>query len=256
MVPNGSIYFWCYSQGLRKRDWADVQAELLEAGREIRQKDERNFWNGWYNSALSSPSFSQPIVRRDVAAEATGKKWSDYPRHPFIGIPEPEARFVPCNADNRPMIKWGAGCMLREDAEALRHQVYLGENMLMQQRIVFDCDGDHDPAGLDYQAIEFWSGFIGRTHAMAKPKRVCDYGPVPEEWSHLADLPASFHITFSVDRLVPTMHFPHAHTDVVGNAGNSLRYFKNKLWNGLAPIPMDDATWDEIMSWIRSRDVK
>ena len=67
-------------------------------------------------------------------------------------------------------------------------------------------------------------------------------------------MPASFHLTFAVDRVIPTMHFSKAHMDIVGNKENSLRYLKNKIWNGIEPLPMNEAIWDDIKSYVERRN--
>ena len=49
------------------------------------------------------------------------------------------------------------------------------------------------------------------------------------------------------------MHFPEAHIDIVGNRRNSLRYMKDKRWNGLQPIEMTDEIWHELQEFVKNR---
>ena len=68
-VPSDSIYFWMYRQGLKRVPINDVYWALRQAGKEIRKKDEENYWNGWYNSTLYSGAgqvsvFNKTIDRR------------------------------------------------------------------------------------------------------------------------------------------------------------------------------------------------
>ena len=66
--------------------------------------------------------------------------------------------------------------------------------------------------------------------------------------------PVSFHLSFMVDRVIPTMHFPKAHIDIIGNQVNSLRYLKTKRWNGMVPMMMTAKIWNEITDYIRMRN--
>ena len=254
-VPEDSIYFWMYAQGLKHVSLEDIELACKVIGKDIREKDVKNYWNGWYRSDLATGGY------RDVFAIHEDKKkpyfemeWSDYPIHPYLGQPEIDNRWVPCTKEGKPLYKWSQGCMSRIDAECMRGCGSLAENLKGTKMIVIDCDGDHSKDNLDYEAIMYLSKYIGITHAMAKPKKVSDYGSVPIEYAGLADMPASFHLTFAVDRVIPTMHFSKAHVDIVGNKENSLRYLKNKIWNGIEPLPMNEAIWDDIKSYVERRN--
>ena len=257
-VPAESIYYWMYRQGLRHCDLNDVVMALRSAGKDIRKKDIENYWNGWYRSDLySNPTNSSThIVFRNIVTatdQFTTSKYEDFEKHPYEGMPEILNRWVPCNYENKPLIKWSEGTFTKGDALAYRGCKYLAENLKGTQWIVIDCDGDHDSKSLDYKAIEFLARFIPKTHALMKPKLVKEYGPIPEQWKHLADIPASFHLTFKVNRLIPTMHFPYAHMDIIGNAGNSLRYLKTKVHNGIEPIEMTQEIWEQLTRYVERR---
>lgn len=255
-VPEGSLYFWCYEEGLKHHELDDVINAVRSTGRELRPKDVQNYWNGWYRSDLYTGQAPGRIWSMELAQGAKtasnlfpGKSYLDYPDHPYLEMPEVEKRWVPCNQDNKPMIPWSDGCMLIEDARAKRNARYLAENMKGTKMIVVDCDGDHTD-DLDFKAISFLSQFREETHCLSKPKLIPEY----DGYEHLhLDIPASFHLTFAVDRLIPTMHFPEAGMDIIGNAGNSLRYRKNKTWNHVQPAEMTPEIWDMLRSYVERR---
>lgn len=259
-VPSGSIYFWMYNQGLKHVPLAKVLNEVRRAGKQVRDKDAENYWNGWYRSDLYHGSGADDVfmLTRDSwrgkpkAPDYFSLSYNDYPLHPYLQYPEIQNRWVPCNKDNKPVIKWGNGCLSLADAKACSNQVYLAENVKGCKFIVIDCDGDHDDK-LDMQTVAFLHRYTTMTHAMFKPKLVNQYEGYEDTGCTVA---ASFHLTFKVDCLVPTMHFPYAHVDIIGNRCNSLRYLKNKEWNGLQPAAMTQETWDEIKKYIAYRKEK
>lgn len=259
-VPAGSIYFWMFIQGLKHVPLDDIKIACGRCGKDIRPKDEENYWNGYYRSDLyigkgKDDMFKLTKRHRTMVANSTeflNHPYSAYPEHPYLGMPEIDKRFVPCNGDNKPMIPWSKGCMTIDDARAMMGQVYLAENLKGCKFIVIDCDGDHDDV-LDMETIGFLWQFAPMTHTMSKPKRICEYdGYEATEYTG----PASFHLTFRVDRVVPTMHFPWANIDIVGNRANSLRYFKNKEWNEMPPMMMDDHIWTQLQRYVRYRKEK
>lgn len=254
-VPEGSLYYWCYIMGLKHVELDELKTEVALAGKELRDKDIQNYWNGWIKADSDSERsvfrLGKTMVRQ---REYWNWGWNDYPQHPYLGMPEFEQRWVPCDENLRPLILWSKGCMDYYDAKCMRGSKVLGENMLATKMIVIDCDGDHDKNELDLDAIRFLSRYIPMTHTLMKPKAVSEYGPLPFGAEDIAYQPASFHLTFAVDKVVPTMHFPRAHIDIVGNKRNSLRFWKNKTWNGKQPIPMTDEIWEAIKSYIRSKE--
>jgi hypothetical protein len=254
-VPADSIYMWMYRQGLRKIPWEQIVGALLAAGKQIRKKDEQNYWNGWYRSYLredgEEPLFqSVPTIQEPPRKSYFEKRYFQYPPNDLKDLPDSEIRYVPCNADNKPMCQWSKEKHAKAEAEALPGQVYLAENNKGIKQIIIDVDGDHDEDSLDMQTISFFNRYRGFTHTLSKPKPICAY---PGYASTRELGPASYHLTWYTDRIIPTMHFPEAHVDIIGNEKNSLRYFKNKKWNGLDPKPMDDATWERIKAYLRRR---
>lgn len=242
-----------YRQGLRQRPLNEVLLDCMVEGHEVRPKDIRNYWNGWYRHELY---FGNGKLDKNVLVQASPIRYSEYPDHPYKGQPEPLNCFVPCSKNNRPLIKWGSGTMTLADARAWPHCMYLAENMKGAQRIVIDIDGDHG-GSLDLETIRFFSRYMDQTACHVKPEIVFDWFSENEGFCytdlHTAELPVSYHLTFGVDKVIPTMHFPEAHVDIVGNKRNSLRYFKNKKYNGLPPLMMSDEIWDEIMDYIDRR---
>lgn len=253
--PGESIYLWMYRQGLRQRPIDDVVMDLMASGHDIRAKDLRNYWNGWYRHDLYHGE-GQAMACPDSVMGSRVLGYSDYPDHPYLGKPEIQNCFVPCSAENRPLIKWSRGTMTLADARAWPGCEYLAENLRGAQRIVIDVDGDHGD-DLDLETIAFFARYMDRTCCHSKPEIVFDWMMENGgEWVGdlaMADLPVSYHLTFGVDKVIPTMHFPRAHVDIVGNRVNSLRYFKNKEYNGLPPLMMDDGIWSEIMGFIEGR---
>jgi len=256
MVPDGSIYFWMYGQGLRHTPLRDVVSQCAAASKEIREKDFANYWRGWYNHELYHGE-------RDVLSLAGIKpdfllaEWEDYPEHPYDGCPEVEARWVPCSAEGKPLIRWGSGCMTRTDAWVYPGSASLAENMKGTHAIVIDCDGDHD--GLDLDVVECLLPLTRMTHTLSKPKKIReyrDYDAKQERMERLAAFPASFHLTFTVDKVVPTMHFPSAHMDIVGNQRNSIRYRKDKVWNGMQMTPMTHDIWEYLKAYVERRETR
>jgi len=235
--PAGSIYFWMHQQGLYQVPPEQVVAAL--EGREIRPKDWDNYWRGWYKSSL--------YHRRDVLAVGGGlpqaarmQSLTDYPEHPYLAYPEVQERWVPCTGDGKPLIRWGSGCLTKTDALATKGCETLAENLKGTRRIVVDIDGDHDPEHVDEEVIRYFWKYHELTHVLAK-----DTG---------TEIPLSYHLTFTVDRLVPTQHYPAAHIDVVGNARNSIRYFKRKRWNHVPPARLTPEIWDDIMGYVKGKE--
>lgn len=254
--PGESIYLWMYRQGLKQKPLDEVIMDLVLNGHDIRAKDVRNYWNGWYRHNLYSGE-SKAVIAPEQILKPGPLRYSDYPKHPYLGKPEMLDCFVPCNGDNKPMIKWSRGTMSLASARAWPGCRYLAENMKGAQRIVIDVDGDHNER-LDLQVIEFFDRFRSETCCHTKSDIVFDwYIERDEYWRgdlYEACLPTSYHLTFGVDKVIPTMHFPKAHVDIIGNRANSLRYFKNKIYNGLPPLMMDEKIWDEIMDFIEEME--
>lgn len=254
----GSIYTWMYRQGLKGRDLGDVISEIVANGHAIREKDERNYWNGMHNRQLYQGPRS--VLSIPVGMRSRAMRYSDYPMHPYLGQPEIANRWVPMDADMHPMIRWSLGCMCLSDAKhfsKLSHgrfieASYVSENLKGTKLIAIDVDGDHD-GELDIDAIETFAPLMDLTASFYKRDIVLDHVEPGAYDLRILSLPTSYHLIFSVDRLIPTMHFPAAHVDVVGNTANSLRHCKDKIYNGLKPSPMTDEIWDYMLDYIERR---
>ena len=249
--PGQSIYLWMYRKGLSMVPLDDVLEALMLGGHSVRPKDLRNYWAGWQRrqSGAMGPTLLDGVTTPPASRVLS---YEEYPESPYLGTPEVMARWVPCNADNRPMIRWGDGCMTLASAKACRGCTYLAENLRGTRLMVIDVDGDHGDE-LDVDALRFFARWRDLTCCHDKPRLVLDAMGDSCLDLHTAALPTSYHLTFVTTRVIPTMHFPRAHVDLIGNRRNSLRYFKDKLYNGLAPMEMDGGTWDEMFEWIEER---
>ena len=239
-LPEGSLYHWMYKQGLKHVKLDDIEDAVKLDGRTLRPKDIQNYWNGWYNRTLyreDNPWCLKKEVKYKSITETVA--FDELEKNSLFGYPDIENRFVPCNQDNKPMIKWSQGCMTRADAECYPGCVYLAENMKGTSYIVIDCDGDHGDE-LDAETITFLGQWLDKTHAMIKP----------------GGIPVSFHLMFKTDKLIRTRHFPEAHIDVLGNEKNQLRYIKNKKWNGKEPAVLTGEIWNELMEFVNRRREK
>ena len=261
-VPQGSVYLQMYKWGLRHVPLEDIDAACMRAGKQLRKKDVQNYWNGYHNSNLYGDidMCDEPfkLVRTRIVPPGESFLKMDYdelPDHPYDdGVLEMEKRYVPCGASNKPLIQWSQGCLTYDDALAYSNQVYMAENLRGTHLIVIDCDGDHDDNNLDLETIMFlWLRFSDMTHTLKKQKRICDYRGY--ERSGLT-IPASFHLTFSTNKMIPKIPCPEAHIDILGNQNNQLRYFKTKTWNGLKPVPMTPEIWDKVREYITYRKEK
>ena len=248
VAPEDSLYFWCYRQGLRGVKLDDVIASA--APRTLRQKDVRNYWAGWTNRALyrkteggGGPLFNLAYSKGGEEKPSRFQDLSLYRDNPIAGT-RVDNRWVPCNAANKPMIKWGNGCMSYADARAYPGSVYLAENLKGTSTIVIDIDGDHDPENIDVEVLKEFDTWRNLTHCLYKDRYVEDGDRM---------FPVGYHLTFSTKLLIPTMHFPTAHVDVCGNMNNQLRYIKTKKWNGLDPMELDCSIWDQLKKFLERR---
>lgn len=245
-----------YNAGLYAVPEAELFNELARAGKQIRQKDIDNYHRGLdksYFTDTSTTPASDP--RRSFRINAnnqnntfTNVRLSDLPRSNQLH--DYERRWVPCNADNKPMVRWSENLMTREEAKEYPGSVYLAESMVNTPFIVFDIDGDHDDV-LHLDLINTFYEMIYQTHALCKTRTVesCIMSD-SSEYIPLWDAPTSFHLTFYTDRIIPTKHFTNACIDLLGNQRNQLRYRKTKVWNGVYPVKLTEEIWHEFMRYI------
>ena len=213
-------------------------------------RDAVKYYSDFYQNELYSSKIFDPVVDRDFY----NMKLSDYPVTPYVGLPNPPNRFIPCTENLRPLYKWNRGCYLYDDAAAFLNCKVIAENMKGCQFIALDIDGDHDLYDLDLQTIEFGMEYKDKTSCWYKPGLCMEYDP--DLWNReIGFCSRSFHLIFETDRIIPTMHFPHCHIDILGNKNNQLRYLKNKKWNGMEPIKLTHDIWEDIKGYIRDRQL-
>lgn len=255
-VPDGSIYYWMFTQGLKHTPLDHILVACKGHDKDVRQKDIDNYWRGYQRSTIGWERRSildiPPAPVESNSRRYFEKGYQDYEIHPYLGIPDPMERYVPCSKDNKPLVKWGGALFTYDKACDYPETKYIAENLKDCKFIVIDCDGDHDMY-LDLETIEFLWKYACKTHRLDKPRTIPEYDCHEDDVLH-AGMPASFHLTFRVDRLIPTMHFAKAHIDIIGNLKNSLRYFKDKTWNGREPIDMTPEIWEDIKAYIRKRE--
>lgn len=240
-VPEGSIYFWMYTQGLRQIPYEEVEIALRDAGKIIREKDHDNYWNGYHNSVLyHGDPFSIPMP--DKPQRNKYPSLSSFELNSLASMPPIKNRWVPCNSDNKPLIKWSKGCMTHADAMARRGYQYMAENLKGTDRIVIDFDIEHGDKR-DEGLADFAAMFLDTN-------KYCCFVRMDGEKI------ASMHLMFSTDLLIPTMHFPEAKIDILGNANNQLRYFKNKQWNRVKATPLNETEWNLIMNYLMTKEVR
>ena len=240
-IPEGSIYYWMYTQGLKQVPYSEVELALRNAGKIIRQKDQDNYWNGYHNSTLYR---SDPLAvpKKPVCHAGKYPKLSEFELNPLRSLPVIKNRWVPCNKDNKPMIKWSNGCLPHSEAVAKKGMRYLAENLKGTRRIVIDFDiehGDERDEGLAELARTFLESMRYCCHVRMDGDKI-----------------ASMHVSFETDRLIPTTHHPEAKIDILGNAGNQLRYFKTKQWNGIKDTWLTDAEWNLITNYLIAKEVR
>lgn len=246
-VPDGSIYFWCYTQGLKHVYLSEVETAVEAAGKRMRQKDYDNYWNGWRNSNRDDNGEYKHRSILDIEPMHRSPntfyvmEYSEYPDLP--SDESPEDRFIPVNKEGKPMIKWGKGGMKMDDALFMYGCCSLAENMKGCNFICIDIDGDHDEDNLDIETIKFGHRLSFLTRTYIKPKYIEEYKTSP-----------SMHVMFKVDRVIPTRHFPNAHIDILGNKENQARYHKDKLSNYRPMLEMNDCIWNEIVNYIKRRE--
>lgn len=241
-VPEGSIYFWMYTQGLRGCDPVEVAGVLEQAGKAIRGKDWVNFWNGRNNHEGYLPNTTtKKLFEFGTGTTSNSRKYfkRDFGMYPDLTTAPDMVvdRWVPTDGHGRPLCSWKDKAMSMADAMNSPGRVYLSENNLDCHRVIFDIDGDHGQH-IDAPLLKHMDKYRSLTRCITRP----------------GDYVVSYHLEFICDRVIPTMHFPSAHVDILGNEKNVLRCLKNKESNHLSAIPMTIDIWNDIREYIQFKE--
>lgn len=248
--PGESPYVGMYSAGRVGYSIEESVDYCNSIGLPIRQKDIANWENGHFVWQMDSrthdlnPGHKSGYIGQAPVA-GIGKipddlQLSDFPKMPD-GWKGTERRFFPCTSDNKPMMQWGwkpgfvPALMPYIDAKVLSPVGWVGQNMLYQTFIVLDIDGVGHGCR-DEQTIMFGEQLASYTMKMEDPNKK-----------------GSFHLYFTTDRLIPVRHYPHAKIDLMGNAVNAAVYLKNKVNNGINPMPLTDEIWNLIQEYQKTR---
>lgn len=236
--PGESPYMSMYIAGLKGIPLDDVANYLRSIGTYIRDKDVKQWHNGYRkNNSKPTPSlnpFYTTVQQQDDNFHKTRLK--DFPQYPSSWKPLAK-RFFPCNENNTPMVRWGwkqdnaPALMTYSQAKEMSPCGWIGQNMLYQKFIVLDIDGvGHGE--IDYSTIAFGELFKNKTLTFEDPNKK-----------------GSFHLYFYTDRIIPVKHFNHAKIDLMGNAVNAAVYFKNKQSNNIPIAELTEDIWSAIMAY-------
>ena len=236
---SGSPYMACYSIGLAGYPLKEVISFFRSHGVELRDKDIQNWENGWFKHQGTRQFSLMPDKSNDkvgLSVVDNGRNFNQFPRFPE-GWTGCEKRYFPCTSDNRPMCRWGwtndyiPQLYTLPGAKALSPVGWVGQNMLYQRFVVMDIDGaGHGES--DPYVIAFGNLYKDRTLSYEDPAK-----------------PGSFHLYFSTDRIIPTMHFGWAKLDFMGNANNYAVYLKNKQSNGMPMMELDEQVWNAMLDY-------
>ena len=234
--PNESIYLDMYRWGLKQIPIENIERECSRVGKAIRKKDYENYDRGFSKSNGRNDPKSVLRIQHQVKG-VLDKSLSEFKVNTFE---QPRNRWVPCDERNKPLCKWTQITYSPEDAIMHPDCFYVAEQLKHCHVIVIDVDADHG-SKVDEDTLRFFNKYIDMTHCLYKES----YGD-----------PLSYHLTFATNRIIPTVHCPWAHVDILGNENNQLRYRKNKVRNGRSPIELTDEIWDDIRIYLKGRKVK
>ena len=238
--PNGSIYAAMFRAGKYGIPFEDCESICDYYGINIRAKDVRS-WTDGANVGVRIKSAMNSLSPRITTVNTRKQfpKLTDFPVDFNTTIMHKS--FFPCNWENKPMQKWGYSegfdpeLMDISSALLLSDVGFIGFNMLMQNFIVIDIDGvGHGDK--DEQVIKWGRKWSSQTETWEDPHKV-----------------GSFHLYFLTNRLIPTMHYPEAKIDILGNAKNTACYRKNKQSNGRPMMYLTSAIWKDLMDYVQSR---
>lgn len=254
-VPEGSIYVWCYKQGLRGVSWEEILSALAVHGVQPRGKDKRNWEDGmkkhlgkeYVREAQGLKTSSLLIDKREDPRII--KDLSEYSPLNCNSEMYEQTRWVPCSKANKPLVAWSEIRCTLDEARLWPGAHYLAENLKGCRWIVLDFDVDHDPDDIDLGLREFGKNLLKEypTAALYKP-----------DWM-------GFHLTYWTELDIPTKHLPHVKIDICGNSmvgtlgegtSGQLRYLKNKLSNDVDKVGrLTDEVWSKIQAYSLTKDI-
>lgn len=255
-VPTGSIYVWCYAQGLHGVSWEELLSAIAPYGITPRDginhpdnKDYRNWSDGMrrylgqdfiYEPRGLSISLMQDVISTDPRAI---EDLSSYPLLDCDSTEYERTRWVPCNERNKPLVAWSKTRFSLEQARLWPGCKFLAENLKGCRWVVLDFDIDHDKDNLDWELRDFGLQMLKDfpTQALYKP-----------DWM-------GFHLTYWTDREIKTRHLPHVNMDICGNTtetSGQLRYFKSKKANDVPQTGLlTEEIWSRLQQYSLTRDV-
>lgn len=241
---------WCYTQGLRGVSWDEILSAIAPFGIQPRDKDYRNWEDGMKKHlgethVLEARGFSTTLMD-NIKPKGDPRVIPDLDSYPMLDerdVGYEDTRWVPCNRDNKPLVKWSEiRCTLNE-ARLWPGARYLAENLKGCHWIVLDFDVDHDKNNINWELREFGLELLNShpTQALYKPN-----------WM-------GFHLTYWTDREIRTKHLPHICIDICGNSkatNGQLRYFKTKQTNDIRSTGLlTDEIWSKLQRYSLTKDV-
>lgn len=256
-VPTGSIYVWCYVQGLRGVSWDDILLALAPHGITPRDgihhydnKDYRNWSDGMDKFLGKKHSLVAQGLPTTLLHNVTPrsdprvlKNLNDYPSLDCDSEEFERTRWIPCGESGKPLVPWSSTRFTLNEARLWPACRYLAENLKGCRWIVLDFDVDHDKDNLNWELRDFGLQLLKDfpTQALYKP-----------DWM-------GFHLTYWTDLEIETRHLNHVSIDVCGNAtgtSGQLRYFKTKKANDVPQAGLlTDEVWSRIQEYSLTKDV-
>ena len=249
-VPAGSIYVWCYVQGLRGVSWDEILSALSVHGIYPREKDHRN-WSDGMKKHLGTEHTLEPqglptSLIHGIHIPKDPRILEDLGTYPMLDCDSKqyeETRWVPCNTENKPLVPWSRVRITLNQARLWPNCKYLAENLKGCRWIVLDFDIDHDKDNIDWELRDFGLQLLKDfpTQALFKP-----------DWM-------GFHLTYWTDKEIRSRHLPHVNIDICGNTtetSGQLRYFKTKQANEVScTAPLTEELWKRVQEYSLTRDV-
>lgn len=254
-VPAGSIYVWCYKQGLRGVSWEQILTALAPFKIKPRRKDYDNWRAGNKRSTGQEYRHESLGLPLEIEGEIDPRIVPNLSSYPLLECDSQwfeTTRWVPCSINNKPLVKWTEVRCTFKEALDWPGAKYLAENLKGCRWIVLDFDIDHDPENIDLELREFGLQLLRDhpTQALYKP-----------HWM-------GFHLSYWTNRDIRTKHLPHVRIDICGNSptaivpstgkvtSGQLRYFKTKESNDIAyHAELTEEIWKKIQDYSLTKDV-